>query len=72
MDEGFFTKAEAIVMSMTSWERRHPDKIDGKRRRRIARGSGTDAQAVNQLLKQFFEARKIAKSLSSGRFPMFR
>ena len=47
-------------------ERRHPDKIDGKRRKRIARGSGTDASQVNQLLKQFFEARKIAKTLSSG------
>jgi signal recognition particle subunit SRP54 len=57
---------------MTNWERRHPDKIDGKRRKRIARGSGTDATQVNQLLKQFFEARKIAKTLSTGRMPMFR
>jgi len=70
MDEGFFGQAEAIVLSMTSWERRHPEKIDGKRRKRIARGSGTSAQQVNQLLKQFFEARKIAKTLSTGRFPM--
>jgi signal recognition particle subunit SRP54 len=70
MDDSFFTKAEAIVMSMTAWERRHPDRIDGKRRKRIARGSGTDATSVNQLLKQFFEARKIAKTLSSGRFPV--
>jgi len=52
--------------------RRHPDKIDGKRRKRIARGSGADATQVNQLLKQFFEARKIAKTLSSGKMPMFR
>jgi len=71
MDDRFFNQAEAIVLSMTPWERRHPEKIDGKRRRRIARGSGTDVQQVNQLLKQFFEARKIAKSLSSGKFPMF-
>jgi signal recognition particle subunit SRP54 len=71
MDDSFFNKAEAIVMSMTPWERRHPDKVDGKRRKRIARGSGTDAQQVNQLLKQFFEARKIAKTLSSGRMPIF-
>ncbi|MGH2632382.1 MAG: signal recognition particle protein [Tepidiformaceae bacterium] len=70
MDDSFFTKAEAIVMSMTAWERRHPDRIDGKRRKRIARGSGTDATSVNQLLKQFFEARKIAKTLSTGRFPV--
>jgi signal recognition particle subunit SRP54 len=69
MDDRFFNHAEAIVLSMTPWERRHPEKIDGKRRRRIARGSGTDVQQVNQLLKQFFEARKIAKSLSSGKFP---
>ncbi|MEO9254249.1 MAG: signal recognition particle protein [Tepidiformaceae bacterium] len=71
MDDSFFNKAEAIVMSMTGWERRHPDKIDGKRRKRIARGSGTDATQVNQLLKQFFEARKIAKTLSSGKMPIF-
>lgn len=70
MDDSFFTRAEAIVMSMTPWERRHPDRIDGKRRKRIARGSGTDATSVNQLLKQFFEARKIAKTLSTGRFPV--
>ncbi|HET7738599.1 MAG TPA: signal recognition particle protein [Tepidiformaceae bacterium] len=70
MDDRFFNQAEAIVFSMTPWERRHPEKIDGKRRKRIARGSGTDASQVNQLLKQFFEARKLAKSLSSGKFPM--
>ncbi len=72
MDDSFFSRAEAIVLSMTSWERRHPDKIDGKRRKRIAKGSGTSQADVNQLLKQFFEARKIAKTLSTGRFPMFR
>jgi signal recognition particle subunit SRP54 len=72
IDERFFDQAEAIVLSMTKWERRHPDKIDGKRRKRIARGSGTDASQVNQLLKQFFEARKIAKTLSTGKMPMFR
>jgi signal recognition particle subunit SRP54 len=70
IDDRFFDHAEAIVLSMTPWERRHPDKIDGKRRKRIARGSGTDAASVNQLLKQFFEARKIAKTLGSGKFPV--
>ncbi|MFN0095414.1 MAG: signal recognition particle protein [Dehalococcoidia bacterium] len=70
MDDSFFNQAEAIVLSMTKWERRHPEKIDGKRRRRIAAGSGTTPHDVNNLLKQFFEARKIAKTLSSGRFPM--
>ena len=72
MDDSFFNQAEAIVLSMTQWERRHPEKIDGKRRRRIANGSGTTAHDVNQLLKQFFEARKIAKTLSAGKFPMLR
>jgi len=66
IDDRFFNQAEAIVLSMTRWERRHPDKIDGKRRKRIAKGSGTAPSQVNQLLKQFFEARKIAKSLSAG------
>ena len=70
MDDSFFNQAEAIVLSMTAWERRHPDKIDGKRRKRISRGSGTSASDVNQLLKQFFEARKIAKTLATGRMPM--
>lgn len=72
LDDRFFAQAEAIVLSMTPWERRHPEKIDGKRRKRIARGSGTDPSQVNQLLKQFFEARKIAKSLSTGKMPLFR
>lgn len=69
IDDRFFKQAEAIVLSMTPWERRHPDRIDGKRRKRIARGSGTDASQVNQVLKQFFEARKIAKSIATGKFP---
>ncbi|MEJ5222726.1 MAG: signal recognition particle protein, partial [Tepidiforma sp.] len=72
IDDRFFAQAEAIVLSMTPWERRHPEKIDGKRRKRIARGSGTDPSQVNQLLKQFFEARKIAKTLSTGKMPLFR
>ncbi len=72
IDDSFFGQAEAIVLSMTPWERRHPDRIDGKRRKRIARGSGTDAQRVNQLLKQFFEAKKIARTLSTGKFPVLR
>lgn len=69
MDDRFFAHAEAIVLSMTPWERRHPERIDGKRRKRVARGSGTTPAEVNQVLKQFFEARKIAKSISSGRMP---
>ena len=69
LDESYFGHAEAIVLSMTAWERRHPDRIDGKRRRRIAQGSGTVPADVNRLLKQFFEARKLARQISTGRMP---
>ncbi|MFQ5382691.1 MAG: signal recognition particle protein [Dehalococcoidia bacterium] len=69
LDDSFFLQAEAIVLSMTPWERRHPEKVDGRRRRRISRGSGTTPADVNQLLKQFFEARKIARSITSGKVP---
>ncbi len=69
LDDRFFLQAEAIVLSMTPWERRHPEKVDGRRRRRISRGSGTVPADVNQLLKQFFEARKIARSITSGKVP---
>ena len=69
LDDSYFGHAEAIVLSMTAWERRHPDRIDGKRRRRIAAGSGTVPADVNRLLKQFFEARKLAKQISTGRMP---
>jgi signal recognition particle subunit SRP54 len=71
LDDQFFKHAEAMVLSMTAWERRHPEKIDGKRRKRIARGSGTTPADVNQLLRQFFEARKVAKTLASGKFGAF-
>ncbi len=69
LDESYFGHAEAMVLSMTPWERRHPDRIDGKRRRRIAAGSGTVPADVNRLLKQFFEARKLAKQISTGKMP---
>lgn len=54
---------EAIINSMTPGERRNPDVLNASRRRRIARGSGTDVQDVNRLIKQFREAQKIFKSL---------
>ena len=57
----------AIIDSMTVDERRHPQTIDGSRRRRIAEGSGTRVQDVNQLLKQFNTARKLMKKLSRQR-----
>ena len=68
-DDDFFNHFEAIVRSMTPDERRKPEIINGSRRRRIARGSGTQPQDVNQLLNQFKEAKKIMKALASGKLP---
>ncbi len=55
-------RTEAIIFSMTNEERDHPDVIDGSRRKRIASGSGTSVQQVNQLLKQFDQARRMMRS----------
>jgi len=62
-------RIEAIILSMTLEERHNPDLINGSRRRRIARGSGSTAQAVNQLLDQFHEMRQMMRQMSSGRGP---
>jgi signal recognition particle subunit SRP54 len=62
-------KIEAVIQSMTCEERRNPTIIDGKRRSRIARGSGTTSRDVNQLLNQFREIQKLTKSLSRGKSP---
>jgi signal recognition particle subunit SRP54 len=59
-------RVEAMINSMTPQERTHPEIINGKRRRRIARGSGTTVQEINRMLKQFHEARKLMKAFSSG------
>jgi len=55
-------QTEAIINSMTKEERRNPDLLNASRRRRIARGSGTDVQDVNRLMKQFREAQKLFKT----------
>jgi signal recognition particle subunit SRP54 len=57
---------EAIINSMTPQERRNHEIINGKRRKRIARGSGTSVQQVNQVLKQYFQMRKMMKSMSTS------
>ena len=67
MDDSFFKQVEAIIYSMTAEERRRPEIINGARRKRIARGSGTEPHDVNQLLKQFQEAKKIMKVMANGR-----
>jgi signal recognition particle subunit SRP54 len=58
------SRVEAIINSMTPAERAKPSVLNGSRRRRIARGSGTSAQEVNQLLKQFHEMRNMMKRMS--------
>ena len=67
IDDDFFKQAEVIVFSMTPDERRRPDIINGSRRRRIAAGSGTKPQDINQLLKQWKEAKKVMQMMASGR-----
>jgi len=57
---------EAIINSMTPQERRNHEIINGKRRKRIARGSGTSVQEVNQVLRQYFQMRKMMKSMSQS------
>jgi signal recognition particle subunit SRP54 len=69
VDDSVWKKMEAIVYSMTPEERRRPEIIDGSRRRRIARGSGATPQDINQLLKQWREAKKLMEQLASGRGP---
>jgi len=60
-------KVEAIIRSMTPEERRRPKLIDGSRKRRIAAGSGSSAQEVNGLLKQFNDAQKMMKMMAQGK-----
>ena len=69
IDERELDRVEAIVLSMTPEERRRPDLIKGSRRLRIAKGSGTSVQQVNQLVKQFAQMRKMMKGLSQGKMP---
>ncbi len=66
IDDDAFKGVEAIIYSMTPKERENPDIINGSRRMRIAKGSGTTVQEVNRLLKQFEESKKIMKMLSGG------
>jgi signal recognition particle subunit SRP54 len=65
IDENAFKSLEAIISSMTPAERENPDILTGKRRERIAKGSGTTVQDVNRLTKQFDDTRKMMKMMSS-------
>ncbi len=66
VDDRQIDRVEAIIRSMTLQERRHPEIINGSRRRRIAAGSGTSVQEVNQLLSQFKQMRKLMKQMGRG------
>ncbi len=68
VDENNLKQIEAIILSMTKNEREHPDIINGSRRFRIASGSGTSLQKVNQLLKQFDMMKKMMKGMNKGKF----
>jgi len=67
VDETRMKRVEAIIRSMTPQERSYPNIIDGSRRKRIARGSGTTPQDINRLLNQFNQTRKLLKQLDSGK-----
>ena len=69
VDEKELDRVEAIVLSMTAYERRHPELIKGSRRLRIAKGSGTTVQQVNQLVKQFEQMRKLMRGMQQGKMP---
>jgi len=71
LDNSSFKPIEAIIQSMTQYERANPDSINGSRRKRIAAGSGRSVQEVNNLLKQFDEMRKMMRKFSGlqGKMP---
>jgi signal recognition particle subunit SRP54 len=69
VDERELDRIQAIILSMTPAERRNPRIIDGSRRRRIARGSGTTVQAVGRLVKQFEQMQKVMRQLQKGKMP---
>jgi signal recognition particle subunit SRP54 len=69
VDDRQLARVEAIVLSMTPQERRSPIVIDGKRRLRIARGSGSTVEQVNQLLEGRKQMEKMMKQLARGKMP---
>ncbi|MGI8439862.1 MAG: signal recognition particle protein [Thermoleophilaceae bacterium] len=69
IDDRDLDRLQAIVTSMTPEERANPAILNGSRRRRVARGSGTTVQAVNQLVKQFGQMQKMMRSLQQGKMP---
>ena len=70
IDPKKMSHTEAIVLSMTPYERKHPEILKASRKQRIAKGSGTTVTEVNQLLNQFEEMKKMMKAMSNGNFKM--
>ena len=68
VDEKEINRVEAIINSMTRFEREHHEAINGSRRKRIARGSGTSVQEVNHLLRQYAQMKKMFKSMGKPSF----
>ncbi len=69
IDDGQLDRVEAMILSMTLAERQNPKLINGSRRLRIAAGSGTSVQQINELLKQYEQMKKMMKSMVSGKKP---
>jgi len=69
IDDKALVRMEAILNSMTNREREHPQLINGKRKKRIAKGSGTSVQEINRLMKQYLAMKKMMKKLSKGLGP---
>jgi signal recognition particle subunit SRP54 len=65
INDDSFKGVEAIIQSMTTFERQNPNVLDGSRKKRIASGSGTSTAEVNKLVKQFDEMRKMMKAMNS-------
>ena len=66
IDDDSFKGIEAIIQSMTTYERQNPETLDGSRKTRIAKGSGTSVTEVNKLIKQFDEMRKMMKMMNNN------
>ncbi|HWX52537.1 MAG TPA: hypothetical protein VNY34_04550 [Solirubrobacteraceae bacterium] len=69
VDERELDRIQAIILSMTPQERKQPELINGSRRLRIAKGSGTTVQHVNRLVKQFGQMRKVMRQVGRGKMP---
>src|SRR5258706_9202496 len=68
VDENQINRFEAIINPMTEYERNHHEAINGSRRKRIARGSGTSVQEVNNLLRQYAQMKKMFKQMGKPSF----